>query len=325
MSASQMMPLLNDARALWQTCFDDDETFVDFYFEHCASASETIVRYQDGLPIGHIGLPHYHIAISPSITINAIYISGACVLPEYRQHGVMRQMMTELIQSERTAEAFFLIPASSELRSYYQRTFGFETISQRITSSVLPSVMRPLPHSTSQSLADTLALSRHEVLGIQHSPRQINNIIREYQLYPYTFALHDQGGIALGRKISNTLYIDYLYGSPKALETLIDCDLQLKIRINKIPQDGQPYTAEPWGMLRPLNLMPWLEVWHINNPNETYSFSYIDRLLPHLSGSYTINNSGVHFDSRQRLHPELSLTKFVQLFVPNLDLALLHE
>lgn len=331
---------LADARQLWELCFHDDGVFVDFYFTHCASPQETILHYTPSrYPIGHIGTPRYTLGIGDR-QLESLYISGACVHPDYRRGGLMRGMMTELMQAASSSvDAVILIPADEALRSYYQRTFGFATIGQRATTTsleraiALGHICAPQPSSEA-----FLRASRTSAQGIRHSLAQCHNILREYSLYPTTLirtATDGTGsvvGLCLARLVDESLQVDYLDGAPWARQQMLEELLKqtspsdVSIRLDQSEIDLAHDKVYPWGMLRPLRLMPWLELWAHRHVHECMAFTYQDPLLPHLSGTYHCTAGHVHHTpSLDGAAPRLDLTEVVDRFIPALDIRLVHE
>ncbi len=355
--STTLFPKLADARALWRLCFQDDERFVDFYFSQVATDEETLVHYTEGgEPIAHIGLPVYHLRLGEELgaEVACVYISGACMHPGHRRGGLMRQLMTQVLQEtarrspcshEPDRAAVILIPASEELRQYYARHFGFVTIGTRHYSPEVPADallsyepgQRPsaMPYDYRHSAHALLAHSRTlGGYGLYHSQHQWEALEREYALYPSSaieYVQDEEGlylGLALARLSEGTIYIDYIVAQAgsDALEQLTGALRQrwpgdYPILYRHANRPG----GEPWGMIRPVRLLPFLRRYALREPQAVVSFAYTDDLIPELTGTYHLAGGSVAFSAGALTAPLLSLEAICQRFVPPIDISLVHE
>ncbi len=355
--STSLSPKLMDARALWRLCFQDDERFVDFYFSQVATDEETLVHYTEGgEPIAHIGLPVYHLRLGEELgaEVACVYISGACMHPGHRRGGLMRQLMTQVLQEtarrspcshEPDRAAVILIPASEELRQYYARHFGFVTIGTRHYSPEVPADallsyepgQRPsaMPYDYRHSAHALLAHSRTlGGYGLYHSQHQWEALEREYALYPSSaieYVQDEEGlylGLALARLSEGTIYIDYIVAQAGsgALEQLTGALRQrwpgdYPILYRHANRPG----GEPWGMIRPVRLLPFLRRYALREPQAVVSFAYTDDLIPELTGTYHLAGGSVAFSAGALTAPLLSLEAICQRFVPPIDISLVHE
>lgn len=355
--STSLSKTLADARALWSLCFDDDEQFIDFYFSHVATEQETLVHYScDGSPIAHIGLPVYHLRIGEGIDQRVVctYISGACVHPEHRRGGLMRQLMTRVLQDAATTPwdrwdarmaAVILIPASEELRQYYTKHFDFVTIGRRHYSAQVPdyAFLSPLPKqasgilSTDHRRTPQHLLARGRTLGdygLYHSQTQWEALQHEYSLSASStieYVCDKEGecqGLALARLGDDAIYVDYIVAlaGTDALERLINA---LRLRwTGELPilfRHANQAEGQPWGMIRPVCLMDFLRRHIQTSGGDMPSFSYTDRLIPDLTGTYSLEGGEVIFRAGVHEAPQLSLEEICHLFIPPIDISLVHE
>lgn len=355
--STSLSPKLTDARALWRLCFQDDERFVDFYFSQVATDEETLLYYiEEREPIAHIGLPVYHLRLGqgPSDEVACVYISGACVHPDHRRGGLMRQLMTQVLQEtagkspypqEPDRAAVILIPASEELRQYYTRHFGFVTIGYRHYSPEVPAhaLLSPEPCRSPGAMASDYRRSAHALLahsrtlgdyGLYHSQHQWEALEREYALYPSSaieYVQDEEGlylGLALARLSEGTIYIDYIVAQAGsgALEQLVGA-LRQRWGADRpiLYRHANRPGGEPWGMIRPVRLLPFLRRYALREPQAVVSFAYTDDLIPELTGTYHLAGGSVTFSAGVLTAPRLSLEAICQRFVPPIDISLVHE
>lgn len=329
-----LSPRLEQAHQLWEACFEDDRAFVDFYFTHVARQEETeLYHLPDGRAVAHIGTPRYTLGVNPSECISpleAIYISGACVLPEYRRAGIMQRMMIKIMQEAQGADVVALIPASEALRDYYTRTFGFVTIGER---SYIPWEAVPVADEVgpAKTLAQLLVQSLSTRLGIRLDLAQGENVVNEYRQFARVLDRRERSGLfqalALVRPTPEAMYIDHIVGGEADRLSMIE---ELKVEAADRPilvRTAEPtHGARPWGMIRPLNILRILSVWLEQHPTEAIAFSYSDPIVPALSGYYQTKGRQLTFtpDDIER-EPRLSLEDIVTRFLPRLDLSLVHE
>lgn len=276
---------LQDARWLWEQCFpEDDSLFLDFYFSEVAQAQDTYIDYDEsGRPIAHIGILRYAYEAKPNRSL--AYISGACTLPEARQQGLMKQLMTRVIkeEKERGSEALILIPADEDLRRYYSKHFGFVDTAPYLSLAPQEYAQyldaldpKPLLYSdATEALEHTPLSSKH----ICYTREQCQAIIEEYSRFPigiFRTSSTDQGirGLLLARHTASKLYIDCLIGDKPTRQSLL-ADLQseypdLPCQVQYLFPDEYPGrlldsdfapSPRPWGMALPLKeearTYPW--------------------------------------------------------------------
>lgn len=348
---------LSDARALWSLCFDDDETFVDFYFSHVATEDTTLVHYDEaGTPIAHIGLPVYNLLMGDSLheQVACTYISGACVHPSHRRGGLMRQLMTRVLQEAASTfsekwnadmAAVILIPANEDLRRYYARHFGFVTIGTRHYSPELPREAY-LPLTTYQEARQLWAhchYSPHDLLvrsrtiggyGLYHSARHWEELRLEYTLSPLSAleTIEDENGLCLGLALARfsegIIYVDHIaaLAGSDAIKDLVRALYRRWGEGHPIRyrHANEPIGA-PWGMIRPILLSPFLHRYASNHESERISFAYQDSLIPELTGSYILERGQVTFRPQVLDAPLLSLEEICHRFIPPIDISLVHE
>jgi len=126
----------SELRSIWKDVFHDSDGAIDLFFRNTYSKDSTLI-YRDGGTIGSmIFFPEYNLKHGSQLS-KLGYLCGAATLPEYRNKGIMGQLLTRSVEimKRRGHEYAALIPASDSLYNYYER-FGFRDFFYRKKYSV---------------------------------------------------------------------------------------------------------------------------------------------------------------------------------------------
>jgi len=126
----------SELRSVWKDVFHDSDADIDLFFRNTYSKDSALI-YRDGGTIGSmIFFPEYDFKHGNQWS-KLGYICGAATLPEYRNKGIMGQLMDRSFEIMKTRgyEYAALIPASDSLYNYYER-FGFRDFFYRKKYSV---------------------------------------------------------------------------------------------------------------------------------------------------------------------------------------------
>ena len=94
------MSVKEQVRQLWETCFNDDEAFVDLYFRLRYTDQINKAIIEDGKVISALQMISYPMTFCGR-TVAASYISGACTHPDYRARGAMRLSLIHISEPTR--------------------------------------------------------------------------------------------------------------------------------------------------------------------------------------------------------------------------------
>lgn len=107
-------------KKLWQVCFGDDPTYIDYFFEEM-SQSDCLLWEQNNQIVSM-----FFVLNCTLQHLKGGYVFAACTLPDSQSKGIMSKMLEEAVQFYQTKKEFLcLVPANTHLFSYYQRN-GFE-------------------------------------------------------------------------------------------------------------------------------------------------------------------------------------------------------
>lgn len=117
-------------RALWKTCFEDSEEFVELYFRLRYKTEINIVIQSGDEVISALQMLPYPMTFCGK-TIQTSYISGACTHPDFRSKGVMSELLSQSFSRMLRNGMHFstLIPAAPWLFDYYKR-MGYAPVFQ---------------------------------------------------------------------------------------------------------------------------------------------------------------------------------------------------
>lgn len=75
----------------WRTCFDDPDSFVEWNFSRNYHAENTVIAEFEGAPASNMQLMPYEIRLCQK-NYSANYVSGVATLPQFRNHGLVREL-----------------------------------------------------------------------------------------------------------------------------------------------------------------------------------------------------------------------------------------
>lgn len=107
-------------KKLWRLCFNDSEEFIDMYFRLRYNSEINVAIESGDEVIAALQMLPYPMTFCET-NVSTSYISGACTHPEYRNRGVMRELLSQAFgRMYRNDVAFStLIPAEPWLFGYY--------------------------------------------------------------------------------------------------------------------------------------------------------------------------------------------------------------
>lgn len=112
----------------WKVCFSDSDKFIDWNFEKNYSKDNTLISEYNNIPASVVQYMQYRLTVfNKSIPIR--FISGVSTLPEFRNKGLVRKMLSFGLKMiyEKGAAFCTLVPA---VFGMYEK-FGYVTVHQR--------------------------------------------------------------------------------------------------------------------------------------------------------------------------------------------------
>lgn len=115
------------AKKIWQECFLDSESEVEFYFKNLYDRHKYLILEEDDEIKASLHENPYKLNFNGTI-FDSIYVVGVAVSPEYRGKGYMDQLMREALIENRKRDIpfIFLSPINPEI----YRKYGFEYVTR---------------------------------------------------------------------------------------------------------------------------------------------------------------------------------------------------
>lgn len=112
---------------MWDVVFGEGEAYMQLYFGRKFRPERCMAVEEDGKLVSSLEILPYPFAFH-QMQAGSGYLSGVATLPEYRNRGLMGQMLVETFRYQRQLGQLVstLIPASASLYDLYER-FGFVT------------------------------------------------------------------------------------------------------------------------------------------------------------------------------------------------------
>jgi GNAT superfamily N-acetyltransferase len=179
-------------KKLWKAAFNDDDAFIRFYFKHIYKDGNALTLEHDGRIVSSLQLLPYTMNYFGR-EIPVVYISGACTDEKERGKGLMKTLMNRAFDEirKRGAALAFLIPAGSELFSYYAG-FGFTRAFEysvglynrpAYSTHVHPGYTVKCERQVKEETWDYFDRSlRSRPISILHDCRDLSNIIRDMKI-----------------------------------------------------------------------------------------------------------------------------------------------
>lgn len=118
---------INERQALfniWKICFEDEDSYINAFFDEWAEKAVIIGAYADGELIGATYLLSTQ-CVAENGRINALYLYALGILPPYRGKGLGEKIIAFAKEEAKKREALlFLCPANEKLSRYY-KDLGF--------------------------------------------------------------------------------------------------------------------------------------------------------------------------------------------------------
>ena len=108
-------------KELWEVCFGDEASYIDFYLENRMTDSNMLVLHEDGKIVSMASFLPVRYEHNGEETA-ARYVYAVATLPKYRGRGYASKILS--FAKEHYGQPLLLAPAGEELTGYYER-LGF--------------------------------------------------------------------------------------------------------------------------------------------------------------------------------------------------------
>lgn len=136
------MTIKEKVKELWKLCFNDSEEFIELYFRLRYTNKASITIQSGDEIISALQMVPYIMTYCGS-QIGMSYVSGACTHPEYRNNGVMKELLSQaFVQMMRKGiPVSTLIPAEPWLFDYYAK-LGYAPAFSFVEDTILPNQLQ---------------------------------------------------------------------------------------------------------------------------------------------------------------------------------------
>lgn len=121
-------------KALWQTCFGDDLSFIDLFYEICTSRLAVMVLLEDNMLRSMAAILPTELKLPGGQTCRAGYVYALCTDPGSRSRGFVRSLLieTDNYLKKLGYDCVTLVPAEASLHRYFARQGYEECFSDRM-------------------------------------------------------------------------------------------------------------------------------------------------------------------------------------------------
>lgn len=296
-----------ETRILWDKCFnEEDERFVDLYFEKRYNDDDNIFIERDGKVVSSMQNISYPFSYYGK-TVGCAYLSGICTDPEYRSQGLMNNLIIKALQKSKSNGACFaaIIPASESLFNYYAGSnfvpvFDYSKIhvNKPKGNEQYISNCNIATFDGSYEVYDYFnSKMRSRNCCIQHNEYDFGVIAEDIEMFDNQLLVARYGedvcGVAFCYLRKGEIYIKDVFAESGAiLSDFITTAVKLfnneSVNIIVPPVTGQK--THRLGMARLIDAETMLRIYAMSHPKLKTEISLVDSILAENNGTYYINN-----------------------------------
>ena len=261
---------------LWRTSFNDSEEFIKLFFDRVYKKENALFIEKNGKIVSALQMLPYPMSFCGK-QVATSYISGACTHPDFRNRGVMRQLLSQAFARMLPNGIFFstLIPANPWLFDYYAR-IGYAPVFQYSTKEIILPEFIP----SKEIKVDIVSEYKEEVYSylnkklaerpccIQHTTEDFEVIMADLAISNGILLVaklnNEINGIAIVYKRDESVIINELLVETKDAEHSLLFHLKQHTGCNRMIQLLPPDKKQPQqalGMARIINAKEVLQLW----------------------------------------------------------------
>lgn len=290
-------------KSLWKLCFDDSKAFIELYFR-LRYNNEVNLAIQSGEEvIAALQMLPYPMTFCNK-TVPTSYISGACTHPDYRERGVMRELLSQSFARMLRNGVLFstLIPAEPWLFGYYAKTgyapvfsishqeFSLSELTLDQESDIKIEETTEYQEDCYQYLSSKLS---ERSCCLQHTCSDFKVILEDLALTQDTVLIarkeNQVTGIAIVYKREDSSYINELFADNKAVRTQLLYQAGARNNTERIILQCPAIESQdsvPLGMARIINARAVLQLYAADNPEIEMNIELTDEQLSVNNGYY---------------------------------------
>lgn len=329
------MSNIESIRALWQSCFHDEESFADLFFSQVFTPANTLTVEQSGHLIAMLQMLPYTFA-AWNTEWPCAYVAGVATTPEERNKGVMNNLLSEALQEmySRHIPLSLLIPADAWLYGYYARS-GYASVchTRQMQISVpadMPSGYQEKAVSPDKQFAFYDAISRSRESAVLHTRSDYEVILADHKLSGgsvHTIVTKNGSLAALGLALSRNdkiLLKDFVASDTDSGNALFHA-VSRYYGISTILCNQPAATGSPRAMIRVTDIQTILPVWAKHHSEMNIQLQITDSRISANNGCWHISNGDVYplsHPTEETCH--LSIAELTALLFGQGDLASTH-
>lgn len=287
-------------KALWKLCFDDSDEFIEMYFKlRYKSEINIAIKSGDEVISALQTLPYSINFCGKEVAMS--YISGACTHPDFRERGVMRQLLSQALTRMLQNKVYFstLIPAEPWLFDYYAR-MGYAPVFRYSAKEIILPEFIPSKDISVSIISDY----REEVYSylnrklaerpncVQHTAEDFQVIMADLAISNgYLLVAESNGiqGVAIAYRRDEHILINELVAETKDAEHSLLYHIRQHTGCNQMtlllpPENGLP--QQTLGMARIINAKEVLQLYTSVFPNDEMQLELSDKQLSANNGYY---------------------------------------
>ncbi len=302
------------AKKLWDLCFNDDPAFTDLYFKKRYTDNNTIALSEQGAIVSVMQLLSYPLTYRQHV-LPSSYVSGACTDPKMRGKGLMSKLLKKALGRlyKQGIPICTLIPAHDWLFDYYGNS-GFSTLFYNSFTTGDVNNIKISNKDFLVAIEDEYSPNSYEYLekkllqkecSILHTKDDYEVILEDLKLAGgkviTAYYLGNIVGITIAylNSEASTVYINELqYDNESIKEFLIykSCDYFNTDKFH-ITHHANLDQGDPFGMLRVVRALDMINLYASENPHIKQEFYLKDSIIKENTGYYNVSNGSVKFIS----------------------------
>lgn len=301
-------------KALWKLCFDDSEDFVEMYFRMRYKTEINVAIESGDEVISALQMIPYPMTFGGNL-VKTSYISGACTHPDFREKGVMRELLSQAFTRMFHNGTHFstLIPAEPWLFGYYER-MGFATefkysVKEIIVPEFIPSrdiIVTDIKESQENIYQYLDRKLSERPCCIQHTYDDFQVIMADLSVSDgYLFVAQSENeilGLAFAYKRDGYIVINELLAETKDAEYSLLCYIKdytgYKHIVQLLPPDDN-HPIHPLGMARIINAKEVLQLYASIFPDDEMQVKLSDKQLSVNNGYYDLRKGRCKYSAER--------------------------
>ena len=311
-------------KELWKLCFNDSEEFTEMYFQ-LRYNNDTNIAIQSGEEvIAALQMLPYPMTFEGK-DIHTSYISGACTHPDYRNRGVMHELLAQAFARmlHHNVALSTLIPAEPWLFGYYARS-GYAPVFRYAEETFIASGVPAANTDLTLEMSAEYTEKKYEYLDrklrerpfcIQHTKEDFQVVIADLQLERgFICTLNNEEKITALAVIypveKNNWHIGEIVSDTPETETLLLQHICQRLNLPSVRVLVPPATGESHllGMARIINAGTMLQLYATAHPELELNIHLTDEQLSANNGYYYLNNGKCTNSAKRLPGSHLALT-----------------